>query len=439
MAHTRRVAVAIVVALAAGVAPAAPAGATAGAATPPPTAGATAGETTETGTVVQEGGPLVVPSGEEVVTTRVTVTLPEGASGPVKARLLLPLTWEFAGDAWDFHEDVKATCSVDGGAFQPCDWLQPAEGANHGPYVATLPAVEAATTHTYDIRIESGIGARRYGDVHGTLEVGAGGAPDLASGPVVFRFARNTPAAPLRTTVLARDKAGVLWQYESTGLHEKPLKSRARIGGGWNAYTSITSVGERTAAGEGDLVARDKAGVLWFYEGSGNPAAPFKPRVRVGGGWNAYTAISSRGWNGLMARDKAGVLWYYPPSSGSPLAPFRPREAVDGNWNAYSTLVGRTLGGGIVARDTAGVLWSHREAWQNVGFMSRTRLGGGWNAYDRITYARNLAGSKRGDYLARDKAGHLWFYEGLQRDGNLVPSPTRREIGWGWGIYDMIL
>ncbi|MET9721918.1 hypothetical protein [Streptomyces zaomyceticus] len=437
MAHARRVAVAIVVALAAGVAPAAPAGATAVAATPPPTAGATAGETTGTATVVQEGGPLVVPSGEEVVTTRVTVTLPEGASGPVKARLLLPFTWDFVnGDTYPLSWDIRPSCSVDGGPFQPCLLEDPVAGLNRGPHVATMPVTEAAPTITYDIRIESSRDARRWKDVTGTLEVGAGGAPDLASGPVGFRFAHNTPAPGLRTTMLGRDKAGVLWQYEGTGLPDKPLKARERVGGGWNAYTLITPLGRRTAAGEGDLVARDKAGVLWFYEGSGNPDAPFKPRVRVGGGWNVYTAIGNLGTR-LIARDKAGVLWEYSQKRLGPPAPYEERRRIGGGWNVYNAIVGQGYHYSALARDTSGVLWSYTSA--HPDFAPRTRVGGGWNAYDRIVFADNLVGSRVGDFLGRDKNGDLWLYEGISRDGNDVPPPSRRQIGHGWGIYDTIL
>ncbi|MFH8711701.1 hypothetical protein [Streptomyces zaomyceticus] len=439
MARTRRVAVAIVAALAAGIAPAALGGAAAVAATPSPTAG----ETTETGTVVQEGGPLVVPSGEEVVTTRVTVTLPEGASGPVEARLLLPITWDFVNsDTYPLSWDIAPSCSVDGGPFRPCPLEDPAGGLNRGPHVATMPVTEAAPTITYDIRIEAGRDARRWKDVTGTLDVGAGGAPDLASGPVGFRFAHNTPAPGLRTTVLARDKAGVLWQYEGTGLPDKPLKARERIGGGWNAYTAITGLGERTAAGEGDLVARDKAGVLWFYEGSGNPDAPFKPRVRVGGGWNVYTALTTRGRH-LLARDKDGTLWYYRRTpAGSPSVPFQGREEMaDGGWSAYSSILGRGLGADVVARDKAGVLWSFTDYHQSNGlkFAARQRVGGGWNTYDRIAVARDLSGSRVADYLGRDKNGYLWLYEGIRRGGNDVPPPSRRQIGHGWGIYDTIL
>ncbi|MEU1229975.1 hypothetical protein [Streptomyces sp. NPDC005828] len=429
----------IATALAVGVAPAVLGGAAAVAA-PTPAAATVTG-----GTVVQEGGPLVVPSGEGAVTTRVTVTLPAGVTGPVKARLLLPITWEFAGDAYPIYWDIRPECAVDGGAFEPCPLQVPAAGANHGPYVATLPVTEAATTLTYDIRIDSSIGARQYGDVAGTLEVADAEGAVSASGTVAFQFARNTPSAGLRTTVLARDKGGVLWQYESTGFDDKPLKPRKRIGGGWNVYTSITSLTPRTAAGDGDLVARDKSGVLWYYQGSKNPDAPFKPRVRVGGGWNAYTAITARGGGGggggLVARDRDGRLWYYAPTgSGNPSAPFQAPRGIGGGWNAYSLIVGQRPSSGLVARDKAGVLWSY---WPNVqtwpGFLPRTRVGGGWNAYDRIVLADNLGGSRDGDYLAREADGHLWLYEGVNRTGNLIPHESRRKIGWGWNIYDVIL
>ncbi|MEU1226302.1 hypothetical protein [Streptomyces sp. NPDC005828] len=94
-----------------------------------------------------------------------------------------------------------------------------------------------------------------------------------------------------------------------------------------------------------------------------------------------------------MARDKAGVLWFY-QGSGNPDAPFKPR----------------------------------------------VRVGGGWNVYDRIALAGQLSGSFKNDFLARDAQGRLWLYEGVDRaSGDLVPSPTRRQIGWGWGIYDTIL
>ncbi|MFE6065366.1 hypothetical protein [Streptomyces sp. NPDC056525] len=294
----KHVTLAIATVLAAGVAPAALGG-------PAAAAPLTAVAATGTVRVVQEGGPLVVPSGEEgAVTTRIKVTLPAGHTGPVMARLLLPNpTWELPDFDTPAYEPVTPTCSVNGGAFWPCPWDSPGNEV-------VFPATESATTVTYDVRVDADSRAAVMGNLAATLEVTDGAGAVIGSGRVAFQFAKGTPENYRRTTVLARDKAGVLWQYESSGRPDKPLKARERIGGGWNAYTSITPLTQRTAAGEGDLVARDKAGVLWFYKGSGNPDAPFKSRVRVGGGWNTYTAITSRA-GGLVARDKAGVLWHY--------------------------------------------------------------------------------------------------------------------------------
>ncbi|MFB6634769.1 hypothetical protein ACFCWY_33215 [Streptomyces sp. NPDC056362] len=433
---SKRVTLAIATALAIGSAPVV-LGGTAAVAAPAPAVTATG-----TATIVQEGGPLTVPSGEEgAVTTRIRVTLPAGLTGPVKARLLFPQpTWELADVNTPAYEPVTPTCAVNGGAFWPCPWDSPGNEV-------MFPATEATTTLTYDIRVDADSRAAVMGNLTATLEVTDRAGAVIGSGPVAFRFAKGTPENYRRTTVLARDKAGVLWQYESTGLPDKPLKARQRIGGGWNTYTSITTLTHRTAAGEGDLVARDKAGVLWFYKGSGNPDAPFKPRVRVGGGWNTYTAITSRAGS-LVARDKAGVMWFYlRTGQDAPQPPFYPRTEIESGWNSYTAVVGNWSDYTVVARDRAGVLWSYGFVYPipggdftGVGFPPRERVGGGWNVYDRIARAGQLVGSPETDFLARDTQGRLWLYEGVGDSSiGIAPSSTRRQIGWGWGIYDTIL
>ncbi|MFD0077792.1 hypothetical protein ACFVIY_35710 [Streptomyces sp. NPDC127166] len=430
----------IATALAAGVAPAVLGGAAAVAAPAPVTA--------STGTVTQEGGPLVVPSGEEgPVTTRVTVRLSHYTGGKIKARLLLPTKPHEAGSELPAYHAVASTCAVNGGAFKACSW---ANWAN----VATLPEVDTQagydTTLTYDIRVDATSTGAYLGDVPAYLEVTDEAGTVTDRGPVSFKFVKGTPEANLRTTVLARDKAGVLWQYESSGRADKPLKARERIGGGWNAYTSITSLTHRTAAGEGALVTRDRDGVLWYYQGSGNPDAPFKPRVRIGGGWNQYTAIVGHG-GGLVARDKDGKLWVYLRSgSDDPTQMFMTRGLVGSGWNAYNLIAGRGGGYEAVARDTGGVLWSYGFRQGGGGYYEvyapRTRIGGGWNVYDSVVSTGDLDGSildpgTSDDFLARDKDGRLWFYAGRRAAVGpaTVPGPTRRQIGSGWGIYDAIL
>ncbi|MEU7292005.1 hypothetical protein AB0A76_02180 [Streptomyces exfoliatus] len=436
MAHVRA-ALAIATVLAVGVTPAV-LGGTATAAVPPAAGTAT---TSTTGTVVQEGGPLVVTSGEEgAVTTRITVTLPTGHTGPVKARLLLPKpTWQWP-DGAEGYDPVTPTCAVNGGAFSSCPWNIPGNEV-------VFPATEASTTVTYDIRVDADSRAAVMGTLTATFEVTDETGAVIGSGPVVFRFVSGTVEASRRTTVLARDKAGVLWQYPSSGRDDKPLKARQRIGGGWDIYTSITALGWRTAAGQGDLVARDKAGVLWHYEGSGNPAAPFKPRVRVGGGWNTYTAITANA-GGLVARDQEGVLWKYTrpfaePDGGEVSTDlFWPRQRMGHGWNAYNVIEGQGYDDDAVARDASGVLWSYRMARDSStggAYSPRGRVGGGWNVYKSLTWAQNLNGRGQDDLLAVDKNGRLWLYESSSWNYGQLPSSIRKEIGWGWDIYDEIL
>ncbi|WP_432114475.1 hypothetical protein [Streptomyces sp. S1] len=429
MARTRT-ALVVATALALGIVPATTAAAASPAPAPAPTAAATAAET---GTAVQEGGPLVVPVGEDgPVTTRFTVTLPASVTGRVTAGLLLPMPGPSAGN----DNLPLADCSVNGGPYERCGWQyasaeQP--DSHDDGYTLSLTPTQAARTLTYDVRISSDLHAV-LGRRAGILEMKDAGGNVVATGPVVLHFVRGTPTAWQRTTVHARDKKGVLWQYEGTGRADRPFKTPTRVGGGWGAYTALTKLDSTTATGWGSLVARDKAGVLWYYEGSGDPAAPFKPRVRVGGGWNAYTSISA-GKHGLIARDRDGVLWNYPDAGYGSTARFKPRVRVGGGWNAYDLI--STIGERVVARDKKGVLWSyeprkHAPGVERAPYKPRVRVGGGWNAYDVVRGTGDVDGWSRSDGIARDRAGHLWLYKES-------PHAARVRIGWGWNVYDTIV
>ncbi|MFJ4873327.1 hypothetical protein [Streptomyces sp. NPDC088757] len=367
------------------------------------------------------------------MTARVKVALSHYTGGKMRARLLLPTRPHEAGNELPSYAYVASTCAVDGGAFQPCSWDSP-----HN--VAPLPEVDTragySTTLTYDIRVDAGSYAAGLGIVTATLEVVDEAGKVTDRGPVSFQFVKGTPEAQLRTTVLARDTSGVLWQYETSGRADKPLKARTRIGGGWNIYTAIVPVTSRDAAGRGDLVARDKDGVLWYYEGSGNKAAPFKPRARVGGGWNRYTALTSYGI-GLLARDKNGTLWRYSFTGASdPAYIFEGPINMGGGWNIYDTIVGGTQSHNPVARDKDGVLWAYASKFP--GFTPRTRVGGGWNAYNSLAWTGNLTGSGA-NLIARDTSGKLWAYDSVHRGSHLVPVSARKQIGYGWDIYNTIL
>ncbi|MEU5624987.1 FG-GAP repeat domain-containing protein [Streptomyces tendae] len=193
--------------------------------------------------------------------------------------------------------------------------------------------------------------------------------------------------------LLARDESGRLWREDSHyelayGPHGQMVQSsRTLVGGGWNTYDRVEATGNVGGAATGDLVARDKDGVLWLYLGKGD--GTFATRSRIGGGWGGYDQIAAGsdltndGRADLVATDKSGVLWLY-EGTGDWRAPFASRTRVGEGWDVYNGLtatgdIGGAAAGDLVARDKAGVLWLYLSKGDGT-FATRSRIGGGWNA-----------------------------------------------------------
>ncbi|MFF9848049.1 hypothetical protein [Streptomyces litmocidini] len=423
-------------ALVAGIAPVALGGAAAAAAPAVNRAEAAV----EPGTVVQDGGRTKVWAGEEGPgTVRLRASLPAGVTGPVTATLGLAKprsTWPGGGATpGRVAAGMVTTSSVDGSAPTPLTW-RPVDGGEEEPIVADLPAIEAKTTLNYAVTFDMSSADRWFGsfDLSVTLKDAQGAV--VSKGTAGVDVVLGTPEAVLRGAVHARDKAGVLWRYEATGSADGKLTARKRVGGGWGAYTAIVPVGRATASGQGDVVARDKDGVLWYYQGSGNPDAPFKTRVRVGGGWNVYTAIAANDY-GLVARDKDGVLWNYVREGRTT---FQPRVRVGGGWNVYTQISG--YADGLVARDAAGVLWKYNSRTvapsSSKPFDARAKVGGGWNVYNTLAGTGDLGRWNGLDLLARTTGGDLYVYQGKTSGFGYVPT-TRTKVGHGWNIYNIVL
>jgi hypothetical protein len=143
------------------------------------------------------------------------------------------------------------------------------------------------------------------------------------------------------TGFVARDRSGVLWSYRSKATGE--LTPAARVGGGWNVYTRFSGGGDLTGDRRPDLVAVDTKGDLWLYRGTGTDAPLFKARERIGWGWGIYNEITAVGHiaggaaGDLVARDRAGVLWLH---QGLGNGKFGPRTRIGGGWNTFTRLVG---------------------------------------------------------------------------------------------------
>ncbi|SED48187.1 hypothetical protein [Streptomyces sp. TLI_105] len=141
--------------------------------------------------------------------------------------------------------------------------------------------------------------------------------------------------------LLGRDRYGVLWQHLGTGDPDKPFAPRTRVGAGWQTYRLITGGSDLTGDGRPDLVGVDTTGVAWLHKGTGDWAKPFAGRVKIGGGWGAYNLVTATGnlaggpAGDLVARDKDGVLWLH---LGKGDGTFAPRTRIGGGWNQYGEI-----------------------------------------------------------------------------------------------------
>ncbi|MGA5192314.1 FG-GAP repeat domain-containing protein [Streptomyces exfoliatus] len=167
------------------------------------------------------------------------------------------------------------------------------------------------------------------------------------------------------------------------------------VGGGWQIYDRLVSVGNMGGTAEPDLVARHTDGTLWLY--AARPDGLLQPRIRIGsGGWGTMTALAGRGdYTGdgktdLIARHSDGTLYLYP-------------------------------GTGDYVTD--GVLGS------------RITVGTGWNIHKLIVSAGDNNGDGRTDLIAADTAGLLWLFKGTGNPG--APFAPRVQIGTGgWAAFD---
>ncbi|MGK5631064.1 FG-GAP repeat domain-containing protein [Streptomyces sp. URMC 123] len=144
----------------------------------------------------------------------------------------------------------------------------------------------------------------------------------------------------------------------------------------------------------------------------------------------------------LLVRDEAGWLsrqdTFHDPAD--PRLRSRGEELIGRGWEIYDRIVaaGNVAGAAtadVVARDTAGVLWLYLGKGDGT-FDTRVRIGSGWEMYDRITGGGDVTGDGLGDVLARDRAGVLWLYRGT--GSWKAPFAPRVRVGSGWDMYNEI-
>ncbi|MFI2645835.1 FG-GAP repeat domain-containing protein [Streptomyces sp. NPDC018610] len=232
-----------------------------------------------------------------------------------------------AGELWEndpnFEGGLDSRYDTGGSGWQYTSFMtqvdQDSDGFSDGIWDVTSGKLSYTEWNTSTNTV-IGSGWNIYNRVFSAGNLGGAGADDL----------------------LARDGSGVLWLY--LGYGNGKLTQRYKVGSGWNAYDEITGKGDLTGDGKDDIVARDSSGVLWLYKGTGDYKAPFASRVKIGGGWNTYNKLISvgdidiDGITDLVARDKTGALYLY-KGTGNAAAPYASRVKIgNGGWNTYRIL-----------------------------------------------------------------------------------------------------
>ncbi|MGW8365433.1 FG-GAP repeat domain-containing protein [Streptomyces wedmorensis] len=202
--------------------------------------------------------------------------------------------------------------------------------------------------------------------------------------------------------------------------------------------------------GSPDLFARDTTGKLVRYDTTYDAAA--KRLVRsgyrtdVGTGWQTYNRVESVGniagtsAPDTIARDTTGQLWLY-QGTGTDARPLSARTRIGTGWQVYNRITGGsdlTNDGksDVLATDTAGALWLYPGTGNaNAPFSARKQIGTGWGTYNLITATGNLGGAPAGDLVARDTTGVLWLYYS-KGDGTFAP---RVRLGGGWNAFTTLV
>ncbi|TPW78472.1 cellulase family glycosylhydrolase [Schumannella sp. 10F1B-5-1] len=191
------------------------------------------------------------------------------------------------------------------------------------------------------------------------------------------------------TDVLARDGRGSLWLYPGDG--KSGWKTPRVVGSGWNGMTSIIAAGDWNGDDLADVLARRSDGKLVLYPGDGRGG--WGSARTIGSGWQIFTSVFAAGdfdgdgFPDLLARTSGGDLVLYSGDgrggwiTGTPVR-------VGVGWQGFTAL---TAPGDLdhdgaidlLARSASGELIMYQSNGKG-GWNGRRTVGYGWTGLDFV-------------------------------------------------------
>jgi hypothetical protein len=186
-------------------------------------------------------------------------------------------------------------------------------------------------------------------------------------------------------------------------------------------YNWITQAGDITGDGQPDVLARTPGGALYRYSGPSFESLDSRPHTWLGNGFAGYNAMfatpdfSGDGLPDVLARDNAGDLWLY---RGTGKGGLQPRVHIGVGLKGYNLITGRgdLSGDGLadfVARDSAGTLWLFKGNGKG-SYAGRVKMGTGYSGYKGIVASGDMDHDGRQDLFATTPAGGAAILDAVQ-------------------------
>ena len=250
-----------------------------------------------------------------------------------------------------------------------------------------------------------------------------------------------------RSDILARKPNGELWLYSGSGTGHFGSPAAKRIAVGWQVYDRILSPSDFDGDGRGDIIARKPTGELYLFRGNGKGGFLSSAPTRISVGWQGLDRLVSPGdFNGdghtdIIARKPTGELYLF-TGNGKGGFTYPAYRQISKGWQGLDRLVspGDFNGDGhtdIIARKPTGELYVFTGTGTGTFTSPAYRqVTSGWQAFDRLLSPGDFNGDGHPDVITRKSSGALYLYTGTGRGG--FTNPAYRQIGNGWGIYDIL-